>query len=220
MDRRYWILIFLFAGIVLVLNPLYLHPDGGGHEVTYQVEQIETDEMASDALSDSDRAVQCPGTRLCATEEPIAENGVVEYDGHVDRFDQWTAGWYAVVVIDGQPYLPEDEHQNGTTLLTLTEIDTMEAVEHAAVPAEDSHSATHVRDAIETGSVTLHGEQVDMFERNEIIEHDGEYFMMTSSAGSSHWTEGGTLEFVRAILYLLGIGSLVYYGWEVRKVNE
>jgi len=220
MRRKHWILIFLFAGTILVLNPFYLYSDGGGHETTYQVEQIENDEMASQALSNSDQVVMCPGIRLCAAEEPAAENGGVEYDGHVDQFDEWTTGWYAIVVIDGQPYLPEDEYQNETVRLTLTEVDEMEAVEHAAKPVEESERPTDVRTAIETGSVTLYGDRIDMLERNEIIEHDGEYFMLTGSAGSSHWTEDGTLGFTRAILSLLGIGLLVYYGWVLRKVNE
>ena len=214
MKRQYWVIGLLLLGIVLVLNPLYLYPDGGGHERTYQVDTIENETMADMAISRSEKVVTCPGVRLCATEELILQEGSVEYEGHVqsfdDRFIQFEdPGWYPIVKIGRQPYLPKHEYDGEVSTLTLEEVSYMEAVEYVSEPAEDRPA--EVREAASTGSVTVHGEPIEDFERYAIIEYDGDYYMRTAFSGTSHWTEDWLL-FARALLYSLGVGLIFYAG--------
>lgn len=219
MARQYWILVPALLGVALVLNPIVLYPGGGGVERTYHVEQIENETAAAVAIihaEDQKSIVDCPGVRLCALEEQILKEGSVEYDGHLQWFEEpWTSyerpGWYPVVRIDSQPYLPEHESGEDGTVLTLTEITHMDAAKHVAVSTADR--PPEVQEAVETGSVTVHGERIGAFERGEIIEHDGEYYRPTRFTMRSHWTDGNALIVVRSVLYAIGIGLLTFSGW-------
>ncbi|WP_247003791.1 hypothetical protein [Halosolutus gelatinilyticus] len=218
MDSRYRILVLALLGVVFVLNPVYLYPDaGGGGERTYHVDRVENEAMADGAIALSERVVNCPGVRLCAAEERVLEDGAVEYDGHVQSFDERSEryedpGWYPVVRIEGTPYLPEHEYEENGTVLTLTELSSAEAVERAAVPAADL--PPEVREAVETGSITVYGDQIEAFERNEIVEHDGEYYVVTRFSRRSHSTKGVAIALLGPTLYALGIGLLFYSGRE------
>jgi len=214
MNRRYWIVVPVLLGMVLVANPVYLYPDGGGKERTYALEQVENETMAEIAISRSERVVDCPGVRLCAAEERVLGEGSLGYDGHLQSFEEpftqyEDPGWYPVVRIGNRPYLPEHESRESGTVLRLTELSPMEAVEEAAVPAADQPEA--VREAVETGSVTVHGGHVDILERGAILEHRGDYYVTESRTSDSHWTENN-LGFLRLLLYGLGGGLLFESG--------
>ncbi|ELY46986.1 hypothetical protein [Natronorubrum bangense] len=215
-------------GLILMLNPFYFYPDGGGDfEVTYHVEEIENESVAEVALLQSEQVLHCPGERPCALERQILETGSVEYDGFIDdyeeaRDDPLTSEdprLYPIVRIEGEMYLPESEYENNRTILTLSNISSMDAVEHASVDAEDR--SKEVREAVETGSVTVYGERVEEFEQNLIIEHDEDYYWQTRyRSQGGHWTAGGNLSGVRVVLFTLGGGLLAYAGWCVRKVTN
>lgn len=220
MNRRYLVLIPLLLGIILVLNPFYVYPDGTDRQVTYTTEPIENESMATTAISRSDKVVSCPGVRLCATEEAVIEEGAIEYDGHVASFRESVEqyedpGWYPIVRIGDELYRPEHESGENATVLMLSAVDAMEAVEYTAVPVD--RFSDDVREAVETGSVTLSGEFVDAFERNEIIEYQGDYYTHASRSSSSRSIDDSGLLVIRTGLYALGIGLLVRSGWRLKE---
>lgn len=225
MEGNYVLHVSIFLlGFGLVLNPLYLYPDGGGDsEVTYYVDTIENETAAEAAIQSSEQVLHCPGERPCALETRVLENGAVEYDGVVDDYREDPRvdhpPWYPVVRIEGEVYLPESEYRGNRTILTLSDISYMEAVEHTAV--DSAERSEEVREAAETGSVTVHGEQIEDFERNRIIEHEGEYYWTYRYKKSGgHWTNDGHLAAVRSVLFALGSGLLVYTGWNVRNTTD
>lgn len=220
MNRTLLAIALVLLGGALVANPLYLYPEGGGDfKKTYHVERIENESVASQALGLSDQVLSCPGERPCALETRVLESGGVEYDGYLPPGDDYSHAldrknprWYPVVRIGGETYLPEAESADETIELRLVEADDTEAVERAAVPADER--SPEVREAVETGSVTVYGERVDAFERGEIIEHDGEYFYRAGYVVvAGHWTGGPLLAGLRAVLFVVGCGLLVRSGW-------
>lgn len=216
MNRPYWLIILALLGIALVANPLYLYPDGGGHyEATYEVERINDKETATTALQASEQVLHCPGERPCALEEEILDAGSVEYDLDHQEGDQ---RWYRVIWMDGDTYAPSETYDDETIVFTLEEVERMEAVERVAVPATER--SEEVREAVETGSVTVYGEQVEDFEQHMIIEHDGEYYHRARyEVRGGHWTANWALPSVRMALFALGGGLLVYSGlWHPREV--
>lgn len=214
-------------GLVLLLNPLYLHPDGSGeYKVTYHVEAIETEVGAEAALQQSEQVLQCPGERPCALETQILEAGSVEYDGFIDDSEEFRNDsritndprWYPVVTMAGEPYVPESEYKDNKTVLTLSEISNIEAVERTAVDAAER--SEEVQEAVETGSVTVYGEHSSDFEQNKIIAYDGEYYWQTRYQSQGYWLTGSGLIGVRVALFLSGSGLLAYAGWCFRAAAD
>jgi len=216
MSREYWIALAIVAGTGLILNPLYLYPDGGGRERTYEVEKIQTESEAEIAIIHSERVVECPGLRLCAAEERVLTNSSIVYNGHLDSFEGSSIqnrdpGWYPVLRIDGKPYLPKHENIKNGTVLKLADISNLQAVEYTAIPAEER--AAEVREAIEAGSITVYGDQIQAFEHDEILAHKGEYYRSGGVTGNTHWSGTILLELFRAILYVSGIALVFISGW-------
>ncbi|WP_044956458.1 hypothetical protein [Halomicrobium katesii] len=202
-------------GIGLIFNPFYFYPGGGGEpKVTHSISEIENETVAQQALGLSERVLDCPGDRLCALESRILEDGAIESPVSV-RDDG--PRWYSVVQTANGTYLPEQNVRNGTTILTLTEASAMEAIAQLAIPADERPTA--VREAIETGSITVYGERIAAFERYEVIEQDGHYYQRMGYEGiGDHWTADGGLAIVRALLFLLGIGLVARSGWRFRSL--
>lgn len=206
--------IFLL-GIGLIFNPFYLYPSGGGEwETTYRVTSIENEMMAHQALGLSEEVLGCPSDRPCALEQRVLEDGAVESDVPVYGDDP---PWYSVVVTENGTYVPVQGVEDNTTVLTLEEVTPMKAVERIAVPADERPET--VQEAVETGSVTVYGESIETFERNEVLEHDGEYYYQTGVQSSPHWTGDGGLSLARTLLFLVGSGLLAYSGWRFRKLH-
>lgn len=203
------------VAVVLLANPLYLHPDGGGHyEATYHVEAIENDSTARQAIGLSERPLECPGQRACALEERILDDGPIESDHRVAPDDRR----YPVVAIHDGLYRPEERRAEESTVLALEEVSPQEAAAVAAVPVSDL--GRDVRRAVETGSVTVYGEQVEAFERGEIVSHDGTlYYRDRYELRGGHWTGGVGLLAARAILLAIGGGLLAYAGWRYRDLD-
>ncbi|RZV05089.1 hypothetical protein BDK88_4328 [Natrinema hispanicum] len=207
--------VFLI-GIGLILNPFYLHPDGGGTKRTYHVEQIENKSMANQAFGLSEKILDCPGNRPCVLEEQILEEDSVESTVPVYNDDP---PWYSVVRTANGTYIPKQSAENNTTILTLEEVSAMTAVEQLAVPAGEQPEET--QKAIETGSVTVYGEVIELFERHEVLEYEGDYYMHKKYEGvGSHWTADGGLAIARAILFLIGSGLVAASGWHFRSLYD
>lgn len=201
--------IIALVGVALLLNPYYLFPDGGGHAaITHQVERVDDDAAAEAALLASERVLHCPGERPCALEREVLDAGAVEYELNRSVGDRRP---YDVVWMDGRTYRPEETTEDGTMTLELDEIDRTSAVELAAVPAAERSDA--VRAAVDTGSVTVYGDRVPAFERNEIVERDGEYYYHEGvERRGVHWAGGLWLAALRGILTVGGIGALLWAG--------
>ncbi|QCC55198.1 hypothetical protein [Natronorubrum bangense] len=217
-NRFQFVVVFGIAllGIGLVFNPFYLYPNGGGEwERTYHVTPIENETMASQALGLSEEVLGCPSDRPCVLEQQILEDGSVESDVPVYGDD---SPWYSVVRTANGTYVPERGVEDNETVLTLEEVTAMEAVEEIAVPSDERPE--EVREAVTTGSVTVYSETVETFERNEVLEHDGEYYYQTRTRGSSHWTGDGSLAQVRALLFLIGGGLVAYAGWRFKELSD
>lgn len=209
------ILCISLLGIGLIFNPLYLHPDGGGEpKRTYHVEQVENRAMADQALGLSEEVLDCPGDRPC-----VLENRILEGDSVASTVPVYTDDppWYPVVRTANGTYIPRQKVENGTTVLTLEEVGAMTAVEQIAVPAGERPEET--RKAVETGSITVYGEEIETFERHDVLEHEGDYYMHKRYEGvGSHWTADGRLAIARALLSLIGSGLVAASGWHFRKL--
>lgn len=209
------IALVALLGIGLVLNPLYLYPDGAGHpEITYTVTEVTNESTALQALGLDERVLDCPAERPCVLEERVHEDGPVQYDGAVRKGQP-----YPVVRIDDGVYLPRNEVENGTTRLELEEVSPTAAAAHAAVPVEELRP--EVRTAVETGSVTVYGERIEAFERGWIVEHAGDYYWNDGfRATGTVWTSGFVLPLLRGILFALGVVSLIYAGWAAHADSD
>lgn len=191
-------------GVGLLLNPVYLYPDGGGEtSQTYEFAEIDDEEAAIHALSRSDAVLQCPGERACKLERDVLEAGSVEYEASMRRGQR-----YDVVAMDDELYLPVDEYDDtGTTTLSLEPLEPREAIEHVAVDAADRPPA--VAEGVETGSVTLVGDELESSDRGEILAHDGGYYYVTDYSTRSHWTGDYGLFVARLALFTAGGSALL-----------
>ena len=210
--------VLLVAGIGLLLNPVYFAPDtfdGSDPEVTYEVEPVPNETVAERVVSVSEQTLRCGTERACALELEIAEHGSVEHDGTIqeDRRAFWDAyadAWdrYTLVMIGTEYYVPEQEYTGNETVLTHRHVTPMEALEHIAIPADQT--SPEVRETIESGSITLVDKQLPAFERGEAIEYEGDIYHVTRRTYSSD--VGDSVLFSRIFLFLVGTG-LVATAW-------
>jgi hypothetical protein len=205
-----FVLLYVVVGIVLLLNPFYLYPDGGGKNlVTYTLTEIESEAEAKQALSLSDDVLECPNTRSCVLEERVLEEGEVRYNGTIQNGPP-----YSIVWIRGLWYRPVTEVRSNSSVLTITELTPMQAVEHASIPEEEISDA-RIK-PITGGNVTILGEPVQILEQGQIIESGSTYYYTTSTRSRDHWTGGALLPLVRAVLVVLGCGAVLRGGIVMR----
>lgn len=210
----------LILGVGSLLNPLYLtpgNPDGTAMETEYELDEIETEAEAYQALSLSEATLQCGtgGERPCVLERQIADEGRIEVDGYLgDR--QTTAdpsqrqnARYNLVQLDNEFYVPETNRTGNTTVLTHRELSVLEAVEHAAIPS--NQTGPEVRQAVESGSIQLFDERIAAFEQSYPISHKGSIYYVDSVRYSN--TVDHTLIFLRLILIITGI-ALILTAWD------
>ncbi|KTG11130.1 hypothetical protein AUR64_05320 [Haloprofundus marisrubri] len=205
--------LLLCFGIGLLLNPVYLYPnnlDGTKSVVTYEVEPVPNETVASQVVHLSEQTLGCGTERACAFEREVAERGSLRYNYTVrERSPEWdpyslSYARYNLVNIDGQFYAPAVREDGEQTVLTHRELSTMQALEHIAVPS--SETSPEVRRAVETGSVTVVDDQIPEFERNDPIAHDDEVY---SVAGRSY--SSGPVEKVlvwRMLFVLVGLFAI------------
>ncbi|WP_224335992.1 hypothetical protein [Haloprofundus halobius] len=213
--------LLLLFGIGLLLNPVYLYPnnlDGTEPVVTYEVEPVENESRAESVVAFSEQTLTCGTERACALEREVAERGSIEYnhsvaereEAHLDPTQQRWAR-YNLVAIDGQFYAPEVRQDGERTMLTHRELSTMEALDHIAVPSNET--SPEVRRAVETGSVTVVDHRIPEFERGDPIAHEGEVYAV---AGRSYsWGLSENVLVWRGLFVLVGVTS-VAVAWDLR----
>ena len=213
--------VMLCLGITLLLNPVYLSPgnlDGRATEVTYELDTVETEGEARQALYESEATLLCGAgaERPCVLEREVAARGHVGVNGTLadrergDPHERRNARYDLVQFEDGF-YVPETNRTGNATVLTLREVSTMDALEHAAVPSDEL--SPDVSDAAETGSVRVVDERLSELERAYPIEHDGEIYRVESVRYDS--TPDYGLLFARMLLFLAGI-ILISFAWMYR----
>lgn len=210
----------LLIGISMLLNPVYLspeNPDGEGTEITYEVDEVETDGEAKQALYEAEATLLCGvgAERSCALEREIVAQGSVEFDGTFpeQRADADDAGYrqnarYELVQFEDGFYVPETDRTGNTTLLTLREVSRTDALEHIAVSSDNTSS--DVRNAIETGSVRIVDERISVLEQGRPIEHEGDIYYV--DVVESDNTVDYDLLFVRLLLFVTGT-ILIAFAW-------
>jgi hypothetical protein len=192
--------VLLLVGIGLLLNPLYLYPGGGGQtELTYSPQQIGNESTALQTLGTSEEVLACPRERSCALEQEILRSGGVRVESQVRNHG------YEVVSANGSYYLPANESVEGGVVLTLTELQPMEAVRASAVDAEQTFP--RFGEAVDDGSTTVLTDREEQLiaETGSVLSYDGEYYRIDGYRVSSHWTGGGTLALVRGVLWVSGM---------------
>lgn len=181
--------VLLLVGCSLLLNPVYYAPnnvDGEASEITYEIAPVETEAEARQALIESNAVLQCETSieRPCALEREVVAQGQLEaeIDGPIpdegsERYDPYRHGTrYEIVELEDGFHLPETTETTNGTALTLREVSPTAALEYVAVSSEATDD--DVREAVETGSVSLTGERIPEFERGQPIAHEGEIYAL------------------------------------------
>ncbi|AGB32584.1 hypothetical protein Natpe_2782 [Natrinema pellirubrum DSM 15624] len=182
--------VLLLIGVGLLLNPIYLVPetlDGSETRVRYDIERVTNESTAKTVIHRSDQTLQCGGDpveRACTLERRILEQGPIESDRPMGRLnvstERYKRAWsrYTLVSIDDGFYVPDTRTEGNTTRLSLREVSPMDAVERIAVPSRRMPVA--VREAAETGSVTVLDRRLPVFERHDPVVHDGDVYYRTA----------------------------------------
>lgn len=202
-------ILILVIGIVLVLNPLYLVPGGGGtHKITYKTEKINNSGVAAQALSLDDSVLQCPGQRPCAIESHIVKYGNMSVDTRI------TKSPYHVVTVGKQRYIPISEYNGNTTELSLKPITNMQAVKTVAVNA--SSVSPLILRGVKKGSVTVYGRKINKLRDIPIIRYKGSYYWYSGYNSSLIiWARPIVLLITRGVMYILGIFFISKAGHEL-----
>ncbi|QLG48414.1 hypothetical protein [Natrinema halophilum] len=229
MNYRSWLRVAVLAlvGVSLILNPFYLSPDGGGdYKKTYEATEIDPESDTFLQILGSDRILACPGNRICPFERNILEEETYETNAAVNtnrekilevtNYHDFLG--YVMVYMNNTWYLPKERVEGDTTILSLEEVSSKEAIEHAAIPAEKRPE--EVLEAIETGSVTVYDTPIQSLEETAIYEHDDKYYGIWLSSQEPHWTGSGILPAVRLVLIFFGSGLVFYTGWTVRSIID
>jgi len=218
--KRVVLSVLFIAGIVALLNPLFLAPenlDGSATEVTYTLSEVETEAEARQALLESETTLLCGtgGERPCVLEQQVAAQGELEFAGTlsddqasmIDPSQRQNAR-YAVVQLSDEYVIPESERTENGTLLTHRPVSKTEALEHTAL--QENQITPEIEEAIETGSVTVYDSQIAALEQNYPISYAGSVYRVDSIQYDN--TDNPELLFIRMSLFIVGI-ILVSLAW-------
>ena len=204
--------IFLVAiGVTLLLNPLYVHPEGASPSYHYEMSEV-TEENLYDALRSSPDALVCGGYRSCALEEQLIREGPMK----VDKNRSYRQNRYWVVVYDGY-YQPVEEENETATRLSVEEISEDAALRLASRNVENVHPDT--RRAVEDGELWI-DESVPEIEDGVIVQTGEGYYYPSLTRRSS---EGFTRPIVllqRVLLSVLGLLSVFGGAYWQRRGSE
>lgn len=216
------------VGIALLLNPVYLYPDGGGNVRHYEAVEI-GEHNALYVLQANDRALECTmwQRRSCKLEADVLAAGTLRYDIGVLRGGAaaGTSTWsrddrpYDAVRIGGRNwYVPEADVRNGTANLSLRAVSELGAVR--AVARDASSVSPDVRSVIERGSLDSHRELDGVESRRghgegTVVEDDGTLYLVTYRGTSHHWTDD--LAAVRIALIAVGTGLVLGAGYRLHR---
>lgn len=206
--------LLVLVAVVLLLNPLYLYPDGITMTHGYEVDEV-TEEDYDRALFHASNVVFCGETsradRPCPGEQEILEDGPTTVDGPTMEQPKTT---YDVVVFAGPtPYRTVTTTENGSVIYDLEPIDFPEAMEVASVSTDDPNAVSaRAETAVEDGEITSVGPVPELEDRS-IIEHDGDYYQGRTTSFRSSPEPRPVPLFARGGLTLLGLGLLgaTYY---------
>lgn len=220
--------LIALLGLALLLNPVYLYPDGGGDVRHYEAVEI-GEHNAFYVLNANDRALECTRwqRRSCKLEADVLAAGTLSYDIGVLRGGTaaGTSTWshddrpYDAVRIGGRNwYVPEADVRNGTANLSLRQVSEQGAVR--AVARDVSSVPPDVRRVVERGSLDVHREIDSVDSRRghgmgTVVEDDGTLYLVTYRGSSHHWTDD--IVGVRIALIAVGAGLVLGAGYRLHR---
>lgn len=164
-SRQLWPLVLVAIGVVLVLNPVYLYPNGVPHEQTYRLQGERPDDLGA-ILSAGDRGgsiLDCPSesapfeSRSCVFESLVTPNQSLLLpnrtlaDSHSD--DDRLQYPFDFVRLQSGFYEPQAREENGSVALSLEPV-TVEAVAERLHHTSYREAPESVQRAIDTGNAT------------------------------------------------------------------
>lgn len=215
-------------GIALLLNPVYLYPDGGGNVRHYEATPID-ENNAYHALRASDRALECSTwqRRICKLEADVLAAGTLSYDvgvlrgGALNGSPTWSDDRpYDAVRLEANWYVPEREVENGTADLSLRRVSEQGAAR--AVARDASSFSPAVRTVIERGSLDVqreidgvNGSGSGVLGDSAIVTADGTTYLVTHRGTSYHWSTD--LPGIRVGLIAVGVVLVLGAGYRLHR---
>ncbi|WP_135852697.1 hypothetical protein [Halorussus salinus] len=218
-------------GVLLLLNPMYLYPDGGPDRVTFE---LRAERVNASALDDSnliatgDSAVAaCTGTahrRSCLFERRVGANGTLtveetrlyrDGDGEVA-----VSADYRYVYLDGEFYEPRAEAVGGSAVLRLERVNRTVLVR--AFSTEFEAAPPLVRRAVRNGSAaktltvterTPREATVDRIRlaTPALVRYDGEYVAVRQVRYERRrFALAKYLSYLQTAAFFVGLGLVVY----------
>lgn len=200
--------IFLVAiGVTLLLNPLYVHPEGTSPSYHYEMSEV-TEENLYDALRASPDALVCGGYRSCALEERLIREGPMK----VDENRSYRQNRYRVVVYDDY-YQPVEAENETATRLSVEEISEDAALRLSSRSVHNVHP--DASRAVENGELWI-DEFVPELEDGVIVQTDDGYYYPSLTRRSSDGFTRPIVLLQRVLLTVLGLLSIfggAYWQW-------
>ena len=166
-SRRDRALLAAVVGALLVLNPVWAFPHGGGTRLTYEyhAEPVDADDLAAAVVDHDEYATErrsiltCPprvvADRLCAFERRVGPNGTFRVDAgaNVSVTDGRLDSPYEYVYFGGSAFhRPRANVTDGGVVLSFRRVSPETVATRYAVPADSSVVPAAVRRAIDRGT--------------------------------------------------------------------
>ena len=226
-------ILLAIVGTLLLLNPLYVYPDGGHYVQTYGFESTQVNGSIASSLVrlDDRRVLRCglDWRRSCLLERGIGPNGTLIVDDASalddERDDGRLFSSYRYVYLDSAIYRPNATVSNGSVVLSLERVDP--AVVASDVAVEYRRAPDTIQRAVDTGSATttvttpnveLPGSkpehELDDYGRR-LVEKDGRFYAVRQVRyhGRPFWL-GKHLSVVRSLGVVVGLG-LVFRAFQL-----
>lgn len=226
-------LLLAIVGTLLLLNPLYVYPDGGRYVQTYGFESTQVNGSVTSSLVQFDdrRVLECglDRGRSCLLERGIGPNGTLVVDDASALDDQRDDGRlvssYRYVHLDSGFYRPNATVSNGSVVLSLERVDP--AVVASDVAVEYRRAPDTIQRAVDTGSasttistpnVELPGpkpeHELDNYDR-KLVEKDGRFYAVRQVRYHSRpFSLRKHLSVIRGLGVLIGFG-LVFLAFQL-----
>jgi hypothetical protein len=231
-------LLAAVVGTLLVLNPLWAFPHGGGAKLTYEYRAEPVDALPSAVLEYDEHAAErrailrCrPGgvdDRLCVFERRVGPNGTLRVPldsaARASTVDGRLNYPYEFVSFGGSAfYRPRATVSNGSVALSFERVSAETVAEWHAVPATAGVVPDAVRRALDDGAatatITVGGDSATAERRREryekygsaLVERDGEYYRVRYSGPHRRpVVPGWALSALRALAVAVGLGLAFY----------
>lgn len=180
--------LFIAAGLVLLLNPVYVgalaldEPNWYRYE-SYQVvftdDGIEyPDGIAGSGDFDSDVACLNSNHRVCRLEYHVFRNGGI---AHPDRMAAGPGRGYRYAYLNDSFYQVVPQTLGGSGTLGHEKLPRAEALGYVATPLEEASPA--IRDAVKTGAVETHRR---LQGADELVRMEGNYYVVGRVASHTY----------------------------------